>query len=214
MPYIYSLAGSVRTDQDTMMRSLLFDFPEDERAAKISQEFMFGRSLLVCPVTEPMYYASGSRDLEREKTRECYLPAGCRWYDIRDNKVYEGGQTVTVDAPLDSIPVFARSGSIIPVRKGLSYAMEDNEEPVELHVFTGNDGEFLFYDDAGDDYAYEKGEFETIKITWSEKERLLTVGERRGSFEGMKAARNLKIFVNGEYRLDTGYIDSTLEIRL
>ena len=214
MPYIYSLAGGVRIDQDTIMRSLLFDFPEDERAAKISQEFMFGRSLLVCPVTEPMYYASGSRDLEREKTRECYLPAGCRWYDIRDNKVYEGGQTVTVDAPLDSIPVFARSGSIIPERKGLSYAMEDNDEPVELHVFTGNDGEFLFYDDAGDDYAYEKGEFETIKITWSEKERLLTVGERRGSFEGMKAARNLKIFVNGEYRLDTGYIDSTLEIRL
>ena len=233
MPYIYSLAGAVRLSSDTMMRSLLFDFPNDERAVKISNEFMFGRNLLICPVTEPMYYEAKSKEIDREKTWECYLPSGCDWYDIWDNKKYEGGQTVTVDAPIDRIPIFAKGGGIIPMRQGLSYAMEDNDEPIELHVYTGSDGEFLFYDDAGEGYAYEDGEYETILIEWSESDRKLTIGERgsvRGSiigadasdksgyygrsFESMKAARKLKIYVDGELKQETGYIDSRLELKL
>ena len=111
--------------------------------------------------------------------------------------------------------------------------MEDNDEPIELHVYTGSDGEFLFYDDAGEGYAYEDGEYETILIEWSESDRKLTIGERgsvRGSiigadasdkseyygrsFEGMKAARKLKIYVDGELKQETGYIDSRLELKL
>ncbi|MBR1523101.1 MAG: DUF5110 domain-containing protein [Lachnospiraceae bacterium] len=214
MPYIYSLAGAVRLDNDTIMRSLLFDFPEDKKAAAISQEFMFGRNLLICPVTKPMYYDAGGVTLDEDKTWECYLPEGSIWYDIWDNKKYDGGQSVTVSAPIDRIPVFARSGSIIPMRQGLQYAMEDNDEPMELHVYTGSDGEFVFYDDAGDGYAYEDGAYERVVLEWSDKERVLTVGERSGSFDGMKAARKLKIYVDGEHSQDIGYIDSRLEIRL
>ena len=214
MPYIYSLAGAVRFDSGTIMRSLLFDFPDDKMAAGISDEFMFGRNLLVCPVTEPMYYEAKNMEIDREKVWKCYLPEGFVWYDIWDNKKYEGGQMVTVDAPIDRIPVFAKGGSIIPLRQKLTYAMEDNDDPMELHVFTGNDGEFLFYDDAGDDYAYEDGEFERIRLSWSDRDRILTLGEREGSFEGMRAARKLKIYVDGEYVQEAGYIDSRMEIRL
>ncbi|MBQ7584396.1 MAG: DUF5110 domain-containing protein, partial [Lachnospiraceae bacterium] len=214
MPYIYSLAGEVCLDAGTMMRSLLFDFPEDEKAAGLSCEFMFGKSLLVCPVTEPMYYEAKSREIERDRTWECYLPAGCVWYDIWDNKKYEGGQTVTVAAPIDRIPVFARGGSIIPMRQGLTHAMEDNDDPVELHIYTGSDGEFLFYDDAGDDYSCENGEFERIRMSWSDRDRILTIGEREGSFAGMKAARRIRLFVNGSFSQEAGYIDSRMEIRL
>lgn len=235
MPYVYSLAGSVRLASDTMMRSLLFDFADDEKAADRSDEFMFGRSLLVCPVTEPMYYEAGNREIQRDKSWECYLPAGSDWYDIRDNKKYKGGQTVAAEASIDSIPVFARSGAVIPMRQGLTYAMEDNDEPLELHIYTGADGEFIYYDDAGDDYAYEKGEYETVRIRWSDKSHTLTVEERgeetvdmaaSGTFdeaegirpgtyyEGIKAARRLRIFVDGEFRQEAGYIDSRLEIIL
>lgn len=236
MPYIYSLAGAVRLEAGTMMRSLLFDFPVDEKAVERSDEFMFGKNLLVCPVTEPMYYEAGSAELERDKTWECYLPAGSVWYDIWDNKKYEGGQTVIVDAPLDRIPVFAKGGSVIPERANLTYAMEDNDEPVELHIFTGADGEFVYYDDAGDDYAYEKGEYETIRFRWMDESRTLEINERGAVsdcaagqmpsddedtghipgryYEGIKAARRFKIFADGEYIREEGYIDSALTIRI
>ena len=236
MPYIYSLAGAVRLEAGTMMRSLLFDFPDDEKAVERSDEFMFGKNLLVCPVTEPMYYEAGSAELERDKTWECYLPAGSVWYDIWDNKKYEGGQTVIVDAPLDRIPVFAKGGSMIPERANLTYAMEDNDEPIELHIFTGADGEFVYYDDAGDDYAYEKGEYETIRFRWMDESRTLEIYERGAVsdctagqmpsddedtghipgryYEGIKAARRFKIFADGEYIREEGYIDSALTIRI
>lgn len=236
MPYIYSLAGAVRLEAGTMMRSLLFDFPDDEKAVERSDEFMFGKNLLVCPVTEPMYYEAGSAELERDKTWECYLPAGSVWYDIWDNKKYEGGQTVIVDAPLDRIPVFAKGGSVIPERANLTYAMEDNDEPIELHIFTGADGEFVYYDDAGDDYAYEKGEYETIRFRWMDESRTLEINERGAVsdcaagqmpsddedtghipgryYEGIKAARRFKIFADGEYIREEGYIDSALTIRI
>lgn len=214
MPYIYSLAGAVRLQSDTIMRSLLFDFPEDKRAALISQEFMFGRNLLICPVTSPMYYEAESRAIDEEKTWECYLPEGRIWYDTRDNKKYTGGSTVRVSAEIDSIPVFASSGSIIPMRQGLTYAMEENEEPLELHVFTGSDGEFTFYDDAGDDYAYERGEYETVHLAWSDDDATLTIGERRGHFAGMKETRSIRIYVDGEYRTDTVYTGELSAINL
>ncbi len=236
MPYIYSLAGAVRLEAGTMMRSLLFDFPDDEKAVERSDEFMFGKNLLVCPVTEPMYFEAGSAELEKDKTWECYLPAGSVWYDIWDNKKYEGGQTVIVDAPLDRIPVFAKGGSVIPERANLTYAMEDNDEPIELHIFTGADGEFVYYDDAGDDYAYEKGEYETIRFRWMDESRTLEIFERGAVsdctagqmpsddedtghipgryYEGIKAARRFKIFADGEYIREEGYIDSALTIRI
>ncbi|MCR5108823.1 MAG: DUF5110 domain-containing protein [Lachnospiraceae bacterium] len=214
MPYIYSLAGAVRLDSDTIMRSLLFDFSMDERAKEISDEFMFGRGLLICPVTEPMYYDTDGVILKKDKRTDIYLPKGYDWYCLWDGKKYEGGQDIKADAHIDRIPVFVRSGSIIPMRKGLSYASEENGSPLELHVYTGNDGEFVYYDDEGDGYAYEDGEYETIDLRWSEKERMLTVGKRRGSFKGMKSVRMLKIYVNGEYRQEADYTGGALSFVL
>ena len=86
MPYIYSLAGAVYFEDYTIMRSLLFDFPEDREARKVENEFMFGPSLLVCAVTEPMYYGPESTPVDREKTWKCYLPAGTDWYDYWTNE--------------------------------------------------------------------------------------------------------------------------------
>ncbi|MCR5304627.1 MAG: DUF5110 domain-containing protein, partial [Lachnospiraceae bacterium] len=224
-----------RLDSGTMMRSLLFDFPEDKKAAERCDEFMFGKNLLVCPVTEPMYYEAKSREIERDKVWECYLPEGYDWYDIWENKKYEGGQTVTVPAPLDRIPAFAKAGSIIPMRRGLNHAAEDNDEPLELHIYPGADGEFVYYDDAGDGYDYENGEYETVPMRWSDKDRVLVIEERGAAYggtgakatdadgekerpgryyKGIKAARKLRLFVNDEFRQETGYIDSRLEIGL
>ena len=91
------------------------------------------------------------------------------------------------------------------MRQGLTYAMEDNEEPLELHIYTGCDGTFTYYDDAGDDYTYEDGAYERVKISWSDKDAALSIGQRQGSYAGMKKERSIRIFVDGEYRTDIVY---------
>ena len=214
MPYIYSLAGSVRLSSDTIMRSLLFDFPGDAKAALSDSEFMFGRNLLICPVTTPMYYIYDNREIDAAKTLDCYLPEGYEWYDIRDNRKYNGGQTVNVPAPIDSIPVFARSGSIIPMREGLSYAMEENDEPLEIHIYSGADGRFVFYDDAGDDYSYEDGSYEIIVFSWCDEKKELNISERNGDFPGMKIARVMRLFLDGIFSKEITYDGSNIVISL
>jgi len=174
MPYIYSLAGAVWRENGMMLRPLLFDFSGDPRAVAESGEFMLGPSLLVCPVTEPMLYGPGSAPLHREKKWRCYLPAGCDWYDFWDERRYAGGQEVTVDAPLDRVPLFVRAGSILPLAEGLQYASQKPEGPLELRVYPGADAVLALYDDAGDGYGYEAGEYTLRHFDWNDATRTLT----------------------------------------
>ncbi|MCR5486687.1 MAG: glycoside hydrolase family 31 protein [Lachnospiraceae bacterium] len=214
MPYIYSMAGAVRLHSFTIMRSLIFDFPEDPRALEQKGEFMFGKNLLVCPVTEPMYYRAGNEPVIREKTWNCYLPRGCRWIDFWDGTIYEGGSEVRVEAGLDRIPLFVRQGSILPERPGLSYASEEGREPLELHVYTGSDGEFLYYDDAGEGYAYEDGDYETVELAWHDSQKKLVIGKRKGSFAEMRQERQIKIFADGKQAAQIRYDGTMQEILL
>ncbi|MCR5788284.1 MAG: DUF5110 domain-containing protein [Lachnospiraceae bacterium] len=196
MPYIYSLAGAVRLFHDTMMRSLLFDHAQDEKARTIQDEFMFGRGLLICPVTEPMYYESGSRPIDREKKRSCYLPKGPGlFYDFFTGESYKDGQTVIADAPLSRIPVFVPAGTILPMREGLHYASEEPDTPLLLQIYPGRDGDLLHYEDAGDGYDYENGGYATVSLHWDEKNRTLSVGARKGSYDGMPAEIPMRILL-------------------
>ncbi len=174
MPYIYSLAGGVWRDNGMMIRPLLFDFPHDRRAVATADAFMLGPSLLVCPVTEPMLYGRESAPLNRPQRWTCYLPAGCDWYDFWDGTRYTGGREVTVDTPLDRIPLFVRAGGIIPMAEGLQYADQKPETPLEICVWRGADGAFDLYDDAGDGYGYERGEYAATPLRWDDKAGQLT----------------------------------------
>ena len=186
MPYIYSMAGAVHFEDATMMRSLLFDFMEDERARAIDSEFMFGKSFLVCPVTEPMYYGSESTELNEEKQWSCYLPEGADWYDYWTNKKYQGGQEITVDAPLDRMPLFVKAGSIIPTVEGLQYAQQKPGEPMKLMIYPGADASFILYEDEGNNYNFEKGAYATTSFFWDDRRQELKAEPRQGSFAGME----------------------------
>ena len=116
MPYIYSLAGMVTHEDYTMLRALAFDFRADPATYDIADQFMFGPAFLVNPVTEPMYFAAGSTVLDGvSKTRPVYLPKGSDWYDFWTGQRYAGGQTIYADAALDTMPLYVRSGSIVPI---------------------------------------------------------------------------------------------------
>ena len=178
MPYIYSLAGDVCLNDGTMLRSLLFDFPDDPAACSVHDEFMFGPSLLVCPVTEP-----------DARSREVYLPAGTQWYDYAAKHLYEGGQTIRAAAPLDRIPLFVRAGSVLPTADGLQYADEKNDRGITLEVWPGADALFEYYEDEGDGYGYEDGKYCVTPLLWDDRKKALTFGERQGSYEGTETFR-------------------------
>ena len=214
MPYIYSLAGDVVLRNGTIMRSLLFDFSDDKRAAGMATQFMFGRSLLVCPVLQPMYYEAESTPLDEEKTWKVYLPADTLWYDFYTGVGYDGGQEILADAPLDTMPLYVRAGSVIPMTSGLQYAMEKNDAPLELHVYPGAAGTFTLYDDAGNDYAYEQGEYAQIPLHYDEAAGTLTIGERTGSYRGMEGQIRYEVYVSNVKKTQGVYDGAKVEIAL
>ena len=155
MPYIYSLAGNCWLNDDTMMRMLAFDFPHDTKAADVKDQYMFGRNIMVCPVTEPMYYEAESKPIASSiYSRKVYLPSGTGWYDFWTNQRYEGGSIIETAADINKIPLFVPEGSIIPMDGG------------ELRVYPGKNGEFMLYEDEGDGYGYEKGAYSLTRIIW------------------------------------------------
>lgn len=173
MPYIYSQAGRVWLEDESMMKMLAFDFTEDTNVLDIRDEYLFGDSFLVCPVTEPMYYEAGNKRLEeRSYTRRVYLPQGCGWYDYWTNDYYQGGQWIEAESPIDKIPLFVREGSIIPMTDSASHISVKDD--ITWMVYAGADCKYLLYEDAGDGYAYERGEYELTKYEWSDDRQILT----------------------------------------
>ena len=176
LPYIYSLAGQVVFGGYTMMRSLMFDFAQDKKVKEISDEYMFGTAFLVCPVTEPMEFGPDSTPLGKEQSRRVYLPEGSGWYDFETGTYLNGGQEIEAEAPIWKLPLYVRAGSIIPE------AADYSGDLAWISVYGGADGMFVYYDDNGQDYAYEKGEYTMIPLIWKEEEKLLLIGAAGGAY--------------------------------
>ncbi len=181
LPYIYSTAWGVTSKGETLMRSLPLEFTSDAGARNISDQFMFGPALLINPVT-----TGGATQ------RTLYLPGGSDWIDFWTGKRTKGGQSITAEAPLDKMPIYAKAGSIVAFgpRVEVSSAKSD---PIELRLYTGANGDFDFYEDEGDNYDYEHGAYSTIKIHWDDKAQKLSIGQRSGSYPGMLERRTFRI---------------------
>lgn len=187
LPYIYSVASWVTHHDYTMMRNLAFDFKDDMNTYNIKDQYMFGPSFLVNPVTVPMYYNSDSVEIKSSnKTRSVYLPDGSDWYDFWTDHHYNGGQTIDANAALETMPLYVRSGSIVPIGPEIQYSNQPSKEPLQLKIYPGNDGEFLLYDDEGDNYNYERGDFTTILVQWDDFKQRLIIHDRKGKFSTMK----------------------------
>src|SRR5664280_708345 len=191
LPYIYSMAWKVTNEGYTIMRSLAFDFPDDPAIKSIPDQYMFGPAFLVNPVTERLYSISDSKNLK--KSRKVYLPKSASWYDFWTGKLIQGGQTIDAPAPIETIPLFVRAGSIVPMGPYLQYATEKAADPIEIRVYTGADATFILYEDENDTYNYESGKYSTIAMNWNEAEKSFTIGERTGEFPGMLKDRIFRI---------------------
>ena len=182
MPYIYSLAGKTHFEDYTIMRALVMDFNGDKQVENVGDQYMFGPSLMVAPVYQ-----------YKARSREVYFPAANGWYDLYSGKYTEGGQKISVDAPYERMPLFAKEGSIVPFGPEIQYASEKQADVITLYVYTGKNAEFTLYEDEGINYNYEKGSFSTIQFKYDETSGKLTIGDATGSFDGMLKSRKFNI---------------------
>jgi alpha-D-xyloside xylohydrolase len=181
LPYIYSLAWKTTSEAYTPMRPLVMDFRNDSRAQDIGDQFMYGPAFLVNPVTEPS-----------SSTRPVYLP-NATWYDFWTGSRIEGGRMINAITPLDRVPVYVRAGSIVPLGPDEEWSTQKAEEPIELRIYAGANGDFTIYEDENDGYDYEKGVYATIPLHWDDAEHALTIGERKGQFPGMLQERTFRV---------------------
>ncbi|MCR4864224.1 MAG: DUF5110 domain-containing protein [Bacteroidales bacterium] len=193
MPYIYTLDSRVWFDDYTIMRGLVMDFTDDPEARNTEDEFMFGDAFLVCPVCE-----------YKARSREVYLPAG-GWYDFSTGAYIQGGARITASAPYDHIPVYVRAGSIIPMGPEIEYTAQQQDGSLDIFIYGGKDGTFTLYEDDGLTYAYEKGAYATVPMTWDDASRTFTLGARQGSYDGMFKERTVRVTLTTPDGTDKDY---------
>jgi len=162
LPYIYSLAHNTYQTGAPYMRALFMDFPGDPKVADVRDEYMFGPAFLVAPVTE-----------QGATKRMVYLPAGADWFNYWTNERVRGGQWIQADAPIDTLPLFVRAGSILPLGDAIENTTEV-QKIARLRVYPGADAEFALYEDDGKTYAYEKGDSRITRLHWSDASQKLS----------------------------------------
>ena len=203
LPYIYSVSWDVSAKQSSMMRALFMDFVADKNVWDIGDQYMFGKSLLVCPVIEPMYTnetgtgrnITRTEDFSTVKSRNVYLPKGADWYDFWTNQKQTGGQTISREAPLDIIPLYVKAGSILPIGPKVQYAEEIPWDNLEIRIYRGANGSFTLYEDEFDNYNYEQGQYSEITFNWNDSSRTLTIDRRNGEYPGMLQQRNFNVVI-------------------
>lgn len=215
LPYLYSTAWQVTSNNDSYMRPLFADFAADKKVWNMTDEFLFGRSILAAPIVDPQYTEEkiirtdamtgwdrqrvsdgspvGEIDWHATKTATKYLPKGAVWYDFWTNKQYKGGQTVTLETTIDRVPMFVRAGSILPLGPEMQWVGEKKWDNLELRIYPGADGIFMLYEDEGDNYNYEKGAYSVIQFSWNDKTHTLTIGDRQGSYPSMLQNRRFAV---------------------
>jgi len=181
MPYIYSLAWQVTHAGYTLMRPLVMDYREDVTALNIGDQFLFGPALMASPVTDAGV-----------DQRRVYLP-NTTWTNFWTGEGFSGGRFIMAAAPLETLPLFVRAGSILPMGPAMEYSNQKPEDPIELRIYPGADADFTLYEDDGLTYDYEKGVYATIPLHWDDAQHTLTIGARQGSFPGGLEHRTFNI---------------------
>lgn len=169
MPYLYSAAWEAHDTGMPIMRALWLHYPDDPRAAARGDEYLWGRDILVAPVTE-----------KGAATRTVYLPPG-DWYDFWTGKRVEGGRELSRDVDLETIPLYVRAGAILPMAPAKQYTSERPDSPLTIAIYPGADGRAAVYEDDGVSFDYEKGKFMRLRCEWNDRSRSLTLSLEAGS---------------------------------
>ncbi len=237
LPYIYSTSWDVTHNRSTFMRALFMDFLDDKQTWNVNNAYMFGKAFLVAPVLQAQYTpevrqrnlkenegwnrddkgaaeAPVLADFTQAKSMEVYLPANTRWYNFWTNEAIEGGRKLSVSTTLNRIPLFVRAGSIVPFGPEVQYTHEKKWDNLTLCIYPGADGSFTLYEDEGDNYNYEKGAYTEIPMSWNDAGKTLTIGARKGEYNGMLQKRQFVVKTADGNSKTVTYTGKKLKVKL
>jgi alpha-D-xyloside xylohydrolase len=214
LPYLYSTAWQVTSNNGSYLRPLFSDFAADRNVWEMADEFLLGDIILAAPVVEAQYTEEkiiktdemsgwdrnnadnkqvANVDFTQTKQTVKYLPKGSDWYDFYTGKLYKGGQKVTLTTTFDKSPMFIKAGGILPLAPEMQYVTEKDWSSLEIRLYPGKDGSFTLYEDEGDNYNYENGKYSEILFTWKNSAKALIISDVKGSFDGMLKNRSFKV---------------------
>jgi alpha-glucosidase len=197
LPYIYSAAREACTSGIPIMRPLVLEYPKDPHVHNLTDEYLFGRDILVAPILD-----------EGAAERTVYLPAGA-WIDFWTDESCFGPRFLKVHAELDTIPLFIRQGAIIPMGPDLQYSSEHPLDPLTLEIYRGCDGAFTLYEDDGETSAYQNGSFSETRFEMTDTPEALIchLGGGRGSFAGYQLPRTILVNIHNQPPVSSVYCD-------
>jgi alpha-glucosidase/alpha-D-xyloside xylohydrolase len=163
MPYLYSSVKETCETGLPIMRALWLHYPDDPAAVSRGDEYLYGRDILVAPVVK-----------KGATSRTLYIPQGA-WYDFWTNTKHEGGQEITREVDLGTLPLYVRAGAIVPTGPLKQFTGEQVDGPLTFTVYPGADGRFSLYDDDGESFDFRSGAFMKIELQWNDRSRRLTL---------------------------------------
>jgi alpha-glucosidase (family GH31 glycosyl hydrolase) len=169
LPYLYSAVRECATTGMPIMRALWMHFPDDPKAVECGDQYLWGPSVLVAPVVE-----------KGATARAIYLPRGA-WYDFWTHERVAGGREISRPVDLETLPLYVREGSILPLGPVKQFTSEKVDEPLSISIYPGRDGSFLLYEDDGTSFDYCKGEWMGIQMAWDDTRRTLSLQLAPGS---------------------------------
>jgi alpha-glucosidase/alpha-D-xyloside xylohydrolase len=181
LPYLYSAVRECSVTGMPVMRAMWLHYPDDAKAVACGDQYLFGKNLLVAPVVE-----------KGATSRKVYLPRG-RWYDFWTTELLEGGREISREVNLETIPIYVRAGSLLPLGPVKQYAAEKVNDPLSVVIYPGADDSLLLYEDDGSTFSYRSGDWMGIQMMWNEAQRSLSLDLAPGSRMVPHAPRDLEV---------------------
>jgi alpha-glucosidase (family GH31 glycosyl hydrolase) len=189
LPYLYSMVYESTKTGLPVMRALWLHFPNDASAVSCGDEYLWGRSFLVAPVVE-----------KGAANRRVYLPQG-EWYDFWSEQRTTGGREIIRNIDLETMPLYVRAGSIVPMGPVKQFTSEKSDAPLTLSIYPGADASFLLYEDDGASFNYRNGEWMGIEMRWNESRQTLRLELASESRMLSPAPRDIEVRLKGKTQM-------------
>ncbi|MHB0998077.1 MAG: glycoside hydrolase family 31 protein [Armatimonadota bacterium] len=193
IPYMYTYSRIAHKTGLPLVSGMYIHYPNQENSYNYPLQFMFGREILIAPITEP---GEG-----KPVTKDIFLPEGESWFDFFKGDVYKGGLVISYACPLDQMPVFVRAGSIIPMAPPMDFSDEKPVDPLTLDIYAGKPAEFNLYEDDGISLDYRNGNHSSTHISFGHNDLsgdyTIKIGAADGKYDGQPENRRYSIKLHG-----------------
>lgn len=174
LPYLYTMNYRQYAEKIPMLLPMYYDYPKAHEAYQVPNQYMFGSQMMAAAVTTPCL-----EGLNMARTA-VWFPKG-KWYDIFTGLSYRGGRRMNLYRSMNSMPVFAKAGAVIPFQEDYMQNAGENPKKIHLYVYVGADGGFTMYEDDNSTNAYQHGDCLKTRYEWREEEGRLKICQAEGN---------------------------------